>query len=229
MEYQNPEKYKDYWKTAVSELRRNEIYLRGYPLEEISGRVSYVDAVILLLRGELPDAIESKVVNAVFTSALDHQFLNSTALAARVVVSANPDPIVGIAAGLLAFGKVTAGVPGYVVEMINEFYPASDDDQEIRNAAKRLVDEYRGRGERIWGFGHPLHDQIGPHYTFRAQLLRERVEAAGLNVNRKILFYEAAHTEFLAQVNRRLPINVDSVIGAALAELGYDPLAAFAL
>jgi citrate synthase len=229
IEYQNPEKYKDYWKTGVSELKRNEIYLRGYPLEEISGKVSYVEAIILLLRGELPDEVESKVVNAIFTSAMDHQLLNATALAARVVVSANPDPIVGIASGILAFGKVTAGVPGYVVEMIDEYYPDSDDPQAIEEAAKKLVDDFRGTKRRIWGFGHPLHDQLGPHYTFRSQLLRDRIEEAGLPVNRKIALYEAAHTEFLNQVGRKLPINVDGVMGAAFAELGYTPLQVFAL
>jgi citrate synthase len=229
MDYQNPEKYKNYWKTGISLLRRNEIYLRGYPLEEISGRVSYVDAIILLLRGELPGEVESKVVNAIFTSAMDHQFLNATALATRVVASANPDPIVGIAAGVLAFGKVTAGVPGYVVEMINEYYPDGDSPEAIEEAAKRLVTDYRSRGQRIWGFGHPLHDMLGPHYTFRSQLLRDRIEEAGLPVNRKIAFYEAAHTVFVDVVGRNLPINVDGLMGAAFAELGYDPLEAFAL
>jgi citrate synthase len=229
MDYQNPEKYKNYWKTGVSELRRNEIYLRGYPLEEISGRVSYVEAIILLLRGELPSEMEEKVVNAIFTSAMDHQLLNATALAARVVVSANPDPVVGIATGILAFGKVTAGVPGYVVEMIDNYFPEDESPEAIEEAAKRLVDDYRGRGDRIWGFGHPLHDQIGPHYTFRSQLLRDRIEEAGLPVKRKIALYEAAHTEFLKQIGRRLPINVDGVMGAAFAELGYSSLEAFAL
>ena len=33
-----------------SELKRNEIYLRGYPLEEISGRVSYVEAIMTFIR-----------------------------------------------------------------------------------------------------------------------------------------------------------------------------------
>jgi citryl-CoA lyase len=229
MEYQNPEKYKNYWKTGISSLKRNEIYLRGYPLEEISGRVSYVEAIILLLRGELPSEMEATVVNAIFTSAMDHQFLNATALAARVVVSANPDPVVGIATGVLAFGKVTAGVPGYVVEMINQYYPENDTPEAIEQAAKRLVDDYRGRKDRIWGFGHPLHDMLGPHYTFRSQLLRDRIEEAGLPVTRKVAFYEAAHSEFLRQVGRPLPINVDGVMGAAFAELGYTPLEALAL
>jgi citrate synthase len=229
MDYQNPDRYKDYWQTGVSQIKRNEIYLRGYPLEEICGQISYVDAIVLLVRGELPDEVESKVMNAIFTSALDHQFLNSTALAARVVASAHPDPIVAIGAGVLAFGDVTAGVPGHVVQMIDTYYPEEDSPNAIEASARRLVDEYRAERKRIWGFGHPLHDQIGPHYTFRAQLLRDRVEEAGLRVGRKLAFYEAAHTYFLKQVGRALPINVDGVIGAALAELGYAPLEAFAL
>jgi citrate synthase len=229
MDYQNPEKYKNYWKTAISKIDRNEIYLRGYPLEEISGKVSYVESIILLLRGELPGEVEAKVVNAIFTSALDHEFLNSTALASRVVVSANPDPVIGIAAGVMSFGRVTAGVPGYVVEMINEYYPSEETPDSMAEAAKRLVDDYRGRKQRIWGFGHPLHDKLGPHYTFRSQLLRTNIEEAGLPVDRKIAFYEAVHTEFLEQIGRPFPINVDGVMGAAFAELGYEPLDALAL
>lgn len=230
MDYQNPDKYKNYWKTAVSQIDRNEIYLRGYPLEEISGKVSYVEAIILLLRGELPGEVEARVVNAIFTAAMDHQLLNATALAARVVVSANPDPVIGIASGIMSFGRVTAGVPGYVVEMINEYYPGDDASPEVvAAAAKQVVDDFRGSGRRIWGFGHPLHDKLGPHYNFRSQLLRDNIEEAGLPVDRKVAFYEAIHSEFLDQVGRPFPINVDGVMGAAFAELGYEPLEALAL
>jgi citrate synthase len=70
---------------------------------------------------------------------------------------------------------------------------------------------------------------IGPHYTFRSQLLRDRIEEFGLPVHRKIALYEAAHTEFLRQVGRKLPINVDGVMGAAFSELGYTPLEVQAL
>jgi citrate synthase len=229
MRYQNPEKYENYWKTAISKIDQNEISLRGYPLHEITGQISYVDAIILLVRGELPGEVESKAVNAIFTAALDHQFLNSTALAARVVASANPDPIVGIAAGVLAFGKVTAGVPAYVVEMIDSYFPGEGSDETPEAAAERMVDEYRARKDRIWGFGHPLHPMITEHYSYRSQILRDRLEEYGLPVRGKIAFYERAHSVFLERVGRNLPINVDGVIGAAFAELGYAPLEVQAL
>jgi len=231
IQYQNPEKYQgNYWKTAVSRIDRNVIELRGYPLGEISGRVSYVEAIILLLRGDLPSEMESNVVNAIFTSAMDHQLLNATALAARVVVSANPDPVVGIATGVLSFGKVTAGVPSYVVQMLNEYHPGTNDPEALQAAAVKLVTDFRGRKDRIWGFGHPLHDLDGDHYTFRARYLRERVEEFGLPVDNMVMLYELAHTEFLRQMNNRpFPINVDGMMGAAFAELGYTPLEVHAL
>jgi citrate synthase len=229
MDYQNPDKYQHYWKTAISKIERNQVYIRGYPLEELSGRISYTDAIVLCLRGELPGPVESAVINSIFTAAMDHQFLNSTALAARVVVSANPDPVAGIAAGILSFGKVTAGVPSYVVELINEYYPANGTGEDRQEAAIRLINELRARGQRIPGFGHPLHDLVGPHYTFRSQLLHDRISDAGLPLDGKVGFYEAAHTEFLRQIKKPLPINVDGLMGAAFAELGYTPLEVHAL
>jgi citrate synthase len=230
MEYQNPDKYAgSYWKTAISEIDRNMINIRGYPLAELTGQVSYTDAVILCVRGELPGEIESRTINAIFTAAMDHQLLNATALAARVVVSANPDPVAGIAAGVLSFGRVTAGVPSHVVEMINSYYPAEDSSETVNDAAIRLVNDFRGRGDRIPGFGHPLHDLVEPHYTFRSQILWDQVQQYGFNMDGRIAFYEAAHDEFRRQVNRPFPINVDGLMGAIFAELEYSPLEVHAL
>lgn len=229
MDYKFPDKYRDYWQTSVSQIDRNFISIRGYPLEEISGRVSYVDAIILCLRGELPGPVESACVNAIFTAAMDHQFLNTTALAARTVVSANPDPVAGIAAGVLSFGRVTAGVPSYVVELIQDAVAGADDPADPEAIARGVVKEHRSTGRRIPGFGHPLHDMRGEHYTFRSQLLHDRVAEAGLPMDGKVALYEAIHTAFLETVDKDIPINVDGLMGAVFAELGYTPVQVHAL
>lgn len=215
------------WRTAISLVRPNETYLRGYPLEEISGRLSYTDAIALLMRGELPGAVESRTLSALFTAALDDQLVNPSAVAARVVASANPNPIAAIAAGVLAFGEVSCGVPGRVVDLIESYYPRAGESFE--GAARRLIAEERRAGERIPGFGHPIHEIVDSHYTFRSRLLRDRIEEAGLPCDGRIRFYEAVHSEFLLQVGSTSPINVEGVMGAAFAELGYTPLEASAL
>ena len=228
MDYKFPEKYKHYWRTKISQIDRNFISIRGYPLEEISGRVSYTDAMILCVRDELPDKVDSACFNAIVTAAMDHQFLNTTALAARVVVSANPDPVAGIAAGVLSFGKVTAGVPSYVVELLQQYAPDGG-PESFQAVADQLVKDYRSTGRRIPGFGHPLHDMVGEHYTFRSQLLYDRVAEAGLRLDRMVALYETIHTTFLSTVDKDIPINVDGLMGAVLAELGYSPLEVHAL
>jgi citrate synthase len=44
------------WASAVTSIAPNEIRVRGYRLDELMGRVSFGEAVYLVLRGELPGA-----------------------------------------------------------------------------------------------------------------------------------------------------------------------------
>ena len=42
------------WNTAITDVRPNEIRLRGYRIDDLMGRVDFGRALHLLLRGELP-------------------------------------------------------------------------------------------------------------------------------------------------------------------------------
>ena len=42
------------WHTALTFTAPNKVLIRGYPLDEMMGRLSFADAVYLLLMGELP-------------------------------------------------------------------------------------------------------------------------------------------------------------------------------
>ena len=43
-----------WWQTDIIDVRPGEIDLRGYPVQELIGKVSFVDTIWLMLRGELP-------------------------------------------------------------------------------------------------------------------------------------------------------------------------------
>lgn len=45
------------WTTAITEIRPNHVAVRGYDIAELMGRVSFGQAVYLILRGELPSQI----------------------------------------------------------------------------------------------------------------------------------------------------------------------------
>ena len=44
----------DRWQTALTSIAPNSILIRGYPVDELMGRLSFADAVYLLLMGDLP-------------------------------------------------------------------------------------------------------------------------------------------------------------------------------
>ena len=44
-----------HWTTAITKTEPNKISVRGYPLADMLGKVSYAQMVHLLFKGELPD------------------------------------------------------------------------------------------------------------------------------------------------------------------------------
>ena len=44
----------DEWRTALTYIEANKILVRGYPLDEIMGRLTFGETIYLLLVGEVP-------------------------------------------------------------------------------------------------------------------------------------------------------------------------------
>ena len=72
------------WKTGVAGQIDGTTVLRGYPLDELIGNISFPDAIYLVLKGELPSAPESKMMNAMLTACIDHGIAPPSVVAARM-------------------------------------------------------------------------------------------------------------------------------------------------
>ena len=60
------------WRTAITLIEPNKILVRGYPLDELMGRVSFAEVVYLVLSGELPSAAVGRLMEALLVSSIDH-------------------------------------------------------------------------------------------------------------------------------------------------------------
>jgi hypothetical protein len=60
------------WRTANTRIEPNKIAIRGYPVDELMGRLSFGEATYLILRGELPSRSIGKLFGAVLVSSIDH-------------------------------------------------------------------------------------------------------------------------------------------------------------
>ena len=54
----------DSWHTAITGVEPNKILIRGYPLDELMGRLSFGDTVYLLLVGDKPSPTVSRIMQA---------------------------------------------------------------------------------------------------------------------------------------------------------------------
>src|ERR1700733_4961838 len=104
-----PRKTDDRWPSALTSIAPNSILIRGYAVDEMMGRLSFADAVYLLLMGELPTVAIGRMLNAVLVSSLDHGVSPPSTLAARNVATTGAPLKDSIAAGILAFGPHHGG------------------------------------------------------------------------------------------------------------------------
>ncbi len=212
--------WSDYWSTAISRAEGGRIWVRGYPLEEIVDKLSYVEAMWLLLRGELPTKQQAAVWELTMKAALDQQLISSAACAARFVASAHPEsPIPGVAAGILAHGSVT-GSPRPAAEMIYHAHDLMQRERLTRDeTAARIVEECLREQGTVPGFGHPIHKETEP----RAEILRRKVKELG-GWGEKAELLEAVHTALCRRLGKALPINLAGMVAAVYCELGFDPI-----
>jgi citrate synthase len=200
----------DFWKTAISQVKPDEILVRGYPIEQLTRLCSFGDVVFLLLRGELPRRNEGKLVEAMLVAVCDHSLASPSADAVRFVASSGVPLQTAVAAGVSAIGDVHGGAIEPCAKLLQEAVAQRMNADEIFARLKR-------EGQRLAGFGHPVHERdprttvllamademqlSGPH----AQLARELEE-------------QSEHS-----AGKRLPLNVDGAIAALMCDMGIGP------
>ena len=62
----------DWWRTDIIDMEPSAIRYRGYPIEEMIGKVSFTQMIWLLTRGTLPSHGEAELLDTALMSAVDH-------------------------------------------------------------------------------------------------------------------------------------------------------------
>ncbi len=205
------------WKTAISDVKPNEVRLRGYRIDELMGRVDFGQAFYLLLRGELPDQGVGRLMTAMLVSSMDHGPGAPSALAARTAASTSAPLNACVAAGVLHINRSHGGAIEDCARALAEVLLRADADGcSLDDAADRVLTAYQSRKVRIAGYGHRLHTD-DPRTARLFELAAEAGVAEG-----HIAAARAVERGLERQIGKRLPINVDGAMGAVLAGLGFD-------
>src|SRR6195256_5119587 len=147
----------DRWLTSLTSIAPNSILIRGYPVDEMMGRLSFADAVYLLLMGELPSPAIGRMLNAVLVSSLDHGVTPPSPLAARNVATSGAPLKDCVAAGILAFGPHHGGDIESCMRFLDTGLTLVRGGKTLMQAAEAIVQECVTQREVPPGFGHRFH------------------------------------------------------------------------
>lgn len=207
-----------HWKTSITDVRPNKINLKGYPVDKLMGKISFTQAIYLVLKGELPSPEVGKLIDAIFVSSVDHGASPPSVLAARTVASTGAELNASIASGVLAISHFHGGAIEEGMKLFLEIAKRMEEKGVFeREAAQEVLKEKREKKKRASGFGHRIHTQ-DPR-TKKLFALAEELGLAGKYVRIAL----AVEKELADLLGRSLPINVDGAIAALLCELGIPP------
>ncbi|MFI8527352.1 citryl-CoA lyase [Promicromonospora sukumoe] len=210
-----------WWRTGITRIRPGEILLRGYPVEELIGNITFVDQIWLMLRGELPTPDQSRLLEAALVAAVDHGPQAPSIAAARMAATCGVGLNNAVATGTNLLGDVHGGAGQQCMEVLREIQERAGDGGDVDAAAAELVAEHRARGEHVPGFGHRFH----PRDPRRDPLLEltERAADAGAVTGWALRAGRALEAALAAGRSRPVPMNIDGATAIIYSELGFAP------
>jgi len=166
----------------------------------------------------------ARMIEAIITASVDHGVTPPSAQSTLLVATVRPSYSIGIANGIAAITDVHGGAGGEAATFFRKcIAKAEGDGISLENATLEIIKEYMKTGKRIGGLGHRVHTEDprrDPLWKLSAEfgLAGKCVEVSKLVTG----IFENVR-------GMSLPINVDGVIGAIVADMGFHPDLAKAL
>ena len=199
------------WQSSLTSIAPDKILVRGYCLDEMMGRLTFAEAVYLLLMGELPTPSIGKMFDAILVSSIDHGVMPPSTLAARNVATSGAPLKDAVAAGILGFGPHHGGDIESCMKFLDAGLALTRGGRTVQQAAETLVEDCARVKEVPPGFGHRIHTR-DPR---AARLFQMALE----------LELEGEHVRLIRAVEGVLkgtpPVNVDGAIAAVAGDLGF--------
>jgi citrate synthase len=202
--------------SALCDHDEAAVRYRGRDLvEELIGKLSFTEVLMLQILGRLPGAPERRMMDAILVTLMEHG-LTPSAITTRLVYHSAPEAMQGaVAAGLLAVGSQFVGTMENAALLLREI---REDPAGLEPAARRVAESYRAERRAIPGFGHHLHKPDDPRAKRLLELAREEGQAGSQVEALEILGHAVD-----AAAGRHVTVNATGAIAAILGDMGVPP------
>ncbi|MGP9790401.1 citryl-CoA lyase [Roseinatronobacter sp. NSM] len=216
----------DWWRTSIIDMEPGRIALRGHPVENLIGQVSFAQMIWLMLRGTLPDEAQARLLECALVAAVDHGPQAPSIAAARMAVTCGLPLNNAMGSAVNMLGDVHGGAGEQSVALYHKIAAGMASGQTLQDATRAGLDAWRAEyGRFIPGFGHRFHKPVDP----RAPVLLARVDEAaqgGTVSGQFAQIARAIETALHTEKGKPVPMNIDGATAVIYAELGFAaPLA----
>ena len=211
-----------WWSTEIIDIHPGKIAIRGYPIQELIGRVRFPDMIWLMLRGELPSREQGDLLEAALVPGVDHGPHAPSIAIARMAVTCGLPVNGAMASAINVLDDIHGGAGQQCMELYGEIDAEAGADGDLVRAATTVIQRHQEAGEKIVpGFGHrvhPIDPRTAPLFELGAQ-----AQANGAVSGRYASIGHAVEKALAAMKKRHIPMNIDGITAVIFCELGFEP------
>ena len=211
-----------WWSTSIIDIHPGEIDIRGYPIEQLIGAISFPQMIWLMVRGELPTSGQARLLEAALVASVDHGPQAPSIAISRMAISCGAELNNAMASAINVLADVHGGAGQQCMEFYQMIRRHSAEGVGLEAAVEAALPEYQEKhGMIVGGFGHRWHP-VDPR-TAPLLALVEQAAAAGEVSGDYIAIGRAVEAVLTRRKGKPIPMNIDGSTAVIFSELGFDP------
>ncbi|RKR37034.1 citryl-CoA lyase [Paraburkholderia sp. BL17N1] len=212
----------DYWSTSIIDIHPGSINVRGFPIQELIGNISFPQMIWLMLRGELPDTEQARLFEAALVSSVDHGPHAPSIAISRMATSCGLPLNGAMASAINALDDVHGGAGQQAVELYDSIDARMQAGATLDDAVEQGVDAFIAEhGKYLPGFGHRFHP-VDPRAPRLLALVDENVRTERIS-GRYAAIARGIEALLMSRKSKPVPMNIDGATAVIYAELGFAP------
>ena len=198
----------------ISQAYPDRVEVRGRDLTaDLMGSLSFTEYFHLLLTGHEPTEDQRFFLDLLLVAIAEHGMM-PTNVSARMTLAADPGSLQGaVAAGILGCGPVILGTAEECARLLERAVAAGGDPADV---AAGIARDAHAAGDKLPGFGHPLHRPLDP----RAERILELADGRGVS-GPHVLLTRRIRDAVAETWGKPLTMNVSMPIAAVMLDLGF--------
>ena len=210
-----------WWRTGIIDIKPGSIAVRGYPIQDLIGRISFPAMIWLMLRGDLPSEAQARLLEAALVAAVDHGPQAPSIAIARMAITCGIGINGAMASGINALGDIHGGAGQQCMGLYGAVAERQDGGADLAQAVEAELRARLADGAHLPGFGHRFHG-VDPRATRLKQVVADAT-GEGTVEGRFAAIAVAVEAGLEVLKGKALPMNIDGATAMIFCELGFTP------